>query len=183
MANTEHISAQNWVWCSDLIRLLKDGTCYLTCSTVVTLGEFPGQRRLSWGDTALCGSTKQGCMPLQASAVQTCPDLALLHRSLNQSSAAATSGPTVRHSPAAQAIWLLPAARNVTAPCQCDGSWALHEVQDVPMFTCQNVTLGWLFPSKHKITPDLIHMKHSSGKARPPFKTALLPHWSQPPLQ
>lgn len=38
------------------------------------------------------------------------------------------------------------------------------------MFSCQTVALGWLFPNKLKINPDFIHMKHSSGKARLPYK-------------
>lgn len=104
-ANTEHVTAQHGLCCSDLIHchmgLLKGSTCYLTCSTVATLGEFPGHGCLLPGDAALCGSTSQGCMPQQASTVQTCPKWAPLHRrrNLDQPPAAATSGPTAQAQP------------------------------------------------------------------------------------
>lgn len=138
-ANTGHISAQHGVWCSDLMHclmdLLKDSTCYLTCSTVVTIGEFPGHGCLSWGDAALCGSTSQGCMPLQVSAVQTYPNLAPLHRrrNFNQPPAAATSGPTAHAQPCCTGHLIAPCCQNVIAPCQCDESWPFHEVQDAQM--------------------------------------------------
>lgn len=128
-ANTEHISAQHGVRCSDLMHchmgLLKDSTCYLTGSTAVTLGEFPGHGCLSWGEAALCGSTSQGCMPLQASAVQTCPNWALLHRrrNFNQSPAAATSGPTAQAQPCCTGHLIAPCCQQ----CHCSTSvwWKL----------------------------------------------------------